>query len=474
MLIEYKDVLDSSFLENTVTFLFREVIECCIAKCVKIVDVLEILVLYCYNKRKSEKMKYGRIICNYDIYAKSAVAGYNVGDGVQTNFVDYLYKQAGIDLDEVVIVDSCDLTTYSGEPLTVPIIGIPIGNLLGALPFSPNIKPIFFSSHINTSRFSEADFDYLRRYEPIGCRDEYTYKQMLENNIEAYISGCVTMALPVRKKNRNQNKIFFVDTPDSLDEYVPIDQIDKYEKISHLLPMEKHTMTHKDAIDFEQKSINLLERYQKEAGLVVSSRIHALAPCLAMGIPAIAVVENCSYRFSWIDKFIKIYTPDQLGSIDWKGVTIEADELRDNIIELFTKLIQEQPDDEKLMKRMTEFYLSREKAVYGSHYIRKLNELNPETMKNNYVIWGCGLIGESSYKAICDIFPDAHLAAAIDTHAEGTFHDVPIVKPDKLHEYDDCFIVVANYSGKDACLNTLKQMNKVDNIDYIFMGTQNG
>ena len=66
-------------------------------------------------------------------------------------------------------------------------------------PPSEYIYPLFIGIHFSPNqRWGIGDEyldglgkEYLKKYEPIGCRDEDTLKKMKERNIEAFFSGCL-------------------------------------------------------------------------------------------------------------------------------------------------------------------------------------------------------------------------------------------------------------------------------------------
>ena len=63
-------------------------------------------------------------------------------------------------------------------------------------PPPPNIKPLFVGFHAGESAIVDPKHaDYYRQYEPIGCRDTFTYDAMRRLKVKAYFSGCITLTL---------------------------------------------------------------------------------------------------------------------------------------------------------------------------------------------------------------------------------------------------------------------------------------
>ena len=172
-----------------------------------------------------------------------------VGDDIQLLAIEDLYKYMGIDYDNVVRIPFSHLSTYDGEyvilPLSFPFYGY--SNRNNITNFSPRIIPVFLGFATMVQNYSPTDIEYLRRYEPIGCRDQYTMNALRSNGIDAYLNGCLTATLP-KKRNGfdDKKKVFCVDIPESFHKYIPKDILAKniydYKLIKwvHLLsPFEK-------------------------------------------------------------------------------------------------------------------------------------------------------------------------------------------------------------------------------------------
>lgn len=185
---------------------------------------------------------------------------------------------------------------------------------------STQLNPLFVSFHINSSAadrmLSESGVQYLKKHEPIGCRDYYTVRLLESKGIQAYFTGCLTLTLDsYAKKNSKENdgKIYIVDplygfpnkdriftntksfikgvikgdilNTNSANEFMKKifskSLLEKAEYIKQELP--------KDTYTEEEKFIlaeDLLRKYST-AKLVITSRIHCALPCLALGTPVI-------------------------------------------------------------------------------------------------------------------------------------------------------------------------------------------
>ena len=86
----------------------------------------------------------------------------------------------------------------------------------------PNyVIPIYISMHISDKRILTKDgINHLKKYEPIGCRDLSTMKELNNKGINAYFSGCLTSCLDLNDRELGFNihtnykdKIVLVDVP---------------------------------------------------------------------------------------------------------------------------------------------------------------------------------------------------------------------------------------------------------------------
>ena len=99
---------------------------------------------------------------------------------------------------EYKILDRESLNSYNDEPIKVIINGW-FMEKPSNWPPSNNINPFFVSFHLNPTAkkkmLSETGIKYLKKYQPIGCRDIYTQKILSNYGIETYFSGCLTLTL---------------------------------------------------------------------------------------------------------------------------------------------------------------------------------------------------------------------------------------------------------------------------------------
>lgn len=145
-----------------------------------------------------------------------------------------------------------------------------------AFPFHSAIRPLFMSFHCNDPRMlTPAALDYLRTHGPIGCRDWSTVRLLLDNDVPAFFTGCVTSTLghvvrhtPSKKKR----PIAYVEAEDPTGVGTEVTQVD-----SDML-----SRTHEASL---RTALALLDRYSSEFSSVVTSRLHCYLPSRAMGTP---------------------------------------------------------------------------------------------------------------------------------------------------------------------------------------------
>jgi hypothetical protein len=164
-------------------------------------------------------------------------------------------------------------------------------------PPASNLIPLFISFHItnwNNSYIKLLDNklkEYYKKFEPIGCRDLNTLELFKRIDINAYYSGCLTLTLKNKfKDSEKTNEILLVDpfnhmipqgmTRKILNGLIPQSLIPSVKRITHY---HDEIMNINECIDH---AMNLIDRYSK-AHLIITSRIHAALPAIALGTPVL-------------------------------------------------------------------------------------------------------------------------------------------------------------------------------------------
>jgi hypothetical protein len=251
---------------------------------------------------------------------------FNVGDNIQSLAAKQFLPKIDNFLNREKLAD------YDGEKIKLIMNGWFTHNIHNWVP-SENINPLFISFHMNNTAapymLNEKGVAYLKKHEPIGCRDQFTVDILKVKGIDAYFSGCLTLTLDSYKVEESErgDDIYIVDPLYSyptfekitydyrrflrsiqdgsifklgdrqkhLDNIIDENLLKKAVYINQEPPSNKFT----DIQKFEMAE-DLLNKYAK-AKLVITSRIHCALPCLAMGTPVIFVngfdsfVDSCRF-----------------------------------------------------------------------------------------------------------------------------------------------------------------------------------
>jgi hypothetical protein len=235
---------------------------------------------------------------------------YNVGDYVQSLAAEQYLPQ----VDEYINREG--LSDYTGQDVKMIMNGWYMQNP-EKFPPSDKITPLYVSFHLNShikDRFlTERAIEHMKKNGPIGCRDFHTKRVLEEKGIDCYYSGCLTTTLDKKYfSDKKTDEIYFADPFFNMTDLKEIFTDPKKvikraikgdfnraqnkkqllkklfsksinEKaifVSHKYP-ESHSEEKRFALAAE-----ILHKYAS-AKLVITSRIHAALPCLALGTPVI-------------------------------------------------------------------------------------------------------------------------------------------------------------------------------------------
>ena len=420
-------------------------------------------------------MKYGVLVVT-PVSQEKDRAFANLGDMVQTEAILYIYEQMGINADDIVKIDLKEVNDYAGEYLILPInINLSLNWIIDIFPMSSHIIPVFLGlSYFSAQKFPDKVRAYFKMYEPIGCRDEFTMRTMHQNNIQAYLYGCVTALLPKREDKEGRNKIFFVDVPQSFFDFMD----DRMSKLEGDVNIISHISNDKEVCDIkyiEKITRQLLDDYKDNAKLVVTSRLHCMSPCMAMGIPVIPVTDNISPRMGWIDKFLDIYSTERYKEVDWRGQLIEYEDVKEKMLNIAMDKIRATREKYEQIVDLSYFYEVRKRGIYGNLYVNRL-ECLPQDRKEKfeYILWGAGQIGMNVYNVISERYPNSKLRAVGDSYCTGEFYGVEIQKPDVLTKDTKEYILITTTSGEACAKEKLREIGKKENRDYMSMATTAG
>jgi hypothetical protein len=254
---------------------------------------------------------------------------YNLGDEIQSIAAKSLLPNISSLIDRDT--SSIAKTSHSHINLTQEIRIIYNGWFDGQycqFPPPNQIEPLFISFHINETDHSDDKtyqcldvcriqdnsimnhIDYLKKYEPIGCRDYHTMNILTKKGIACYFSGCLTLTLQNPFNFRN-DEILVVDAhltcKDTFHKLIPQSIRDQAIYISQAI---REILPHEKKMELAQQFLDRLAK----ARLVITSRLHTTLPCLAYKTPVIFIHDNLlDVRFEGLLRYMKAYTRgDQL------------------------------------------------------------------------------------------------------------------------------------------------------------------
>jgi hypothetical protein len=221
-------------------------------------------------------------------FAKITYSSTNLGDDIQTlATLPFLG-------DQPVAVDREELATYvSNKKMILLMNGWWAHEPAKAFPPADCFEPIFIGFHIakrHEDYFLQPHcLSYFKKYQPIGCRDEYTSRILREHGVESFFSGCLSTTFDQRVLQEKPTKIFLVDTK-LVDHLIP-------ERIKHHAIKLTHVF-HGTKEERENALQKLMTAYRDEARLVITTRLHAALLCSALGVPVVFFFDKQDPRAS--------------------------------------------------------------------------------------------------------------------------------------------------------------------------------
>lgn len=222
--------------------------------------------------------------------AGSAGAGWKSGsDGILAALSELAASWAPTDRHtaakpcNIVVVDrDCPWVATArnpGKPIWLPVFGwfahAPFMSV-AVFPYPETVRPLFFSFHLNKPDDLRPDYlAYLKHFAPIGCRDRSTRDWLMNQGIDAFLSGCVTTTLALPNIDAEPRaKIYDIETPPHL---APAGAV----RIAHMFPEVKERSFEANLAD----ALRLLRMYAS-AEAISTSRLHCYLPSRALGTKA--------------------------------------------------------------------------------------------------------------------------------------------------------------------------------------------
>ena len=233
-------------------------------------------------------------------------------------------------------------------------------------PKNPNIDPLLVSMHVSFLNGSLDIFkspesiSFLKTHAPVGARDKATYDFFKSIDVPTYYSGCLTLALFPDQSIKKQDFILAVDVSEKI-----------YQHISSNTnrPVIKMNTSHIGNLSIEARFA--LAKYwlvlYQSAHCVITTRLHAMLPCLALNTPVIGIAARDAERFAGLIELTNHYSESEF----IKNQTINFDKPPKNPTK-FHKIRDE------LIKTCSNFtgYDSKSSYLYGTTLPELYN--NPE------------------------------------------------------------------------------------------------
>ncbi|MCR5487750.1 MAG: polysaccharide pyruvyl transferase family protein [Lachnospiraceae bacterium] len=388
-----------------------------------------------------------------------------IGDYIQIIAIDELYKKMGISLDEVVYIPIGELGSYNGEyvilPVTLPLVNYVEGGICNR--FSDHIIPVFLGLTMVKDFLSKEEVNYLREFEPIGCRDEYALVTCRKYGIKSFLFGCTTITFSKRICNETDidpEKIYIVDVVSEMTEFIPefIRQNAVYR--SHLL--------NETGLPAKEAARYLLDDYKRNSKLVITSLLHCAIPCTAMGIPVVLLVNSISYRFGWVEKLLPIYTKDKIDLIDWNPKPLDIEKHKFRVYSTAEMMLRQSYDYYSKYLNISWFYENRMKSCYVNDavdYAREFIEKNWVDLdaEYEYAFWGMTQISEWIHNFVMERFPKAKLIAIYDSYRKVSFKGIESKKPDNIQLLKGTeYIFVTTMNATIPAKKLFDQLNRDD------------
>lgn len=386
----------------------------------------------------------------------------NVGESIQAATMEYTFTKLGIPQNEIVKIDQCNLKEYQGEKVVFPLrLPLSHNTMDDFFPLPESIIPVFMSLHTHDDVFENREdmVSYLKKYEPIGCRDEKTCDIFKKHGIEAYMMGCYTLSLPtISLTESDKRHPFLVDVSDELDQAIPQEIKESAEYVSHAVPFNTYPITHEEDERLVALAKSYLEKYRNEASLIVTSRLHAAAPAIAMGIPVVLASDNVDFRYAWVDKYVHIYQSGEYEDINWHPEIIDTTYVKELLFDFFENSIETGKADRSTLQKLDKYYRERNKVTYYKCFRNRLEKLQAQYKDGEfkYAIWGAGAHAIFAHELVQEMYPKAELKVVIDKYKTGSLFGVPIDCGENLGKYNVDHVCITTNPGKAEAIDSCR------------------
>ncbi|MBR3204304.1 polysaccharide pyruvyl transferase family protein [Candidatus Saccharibacteria bacterium] len=166
-------------------------------------------------------------------------------------------------------------------------------------PKNPSIKPLLVAMHVEQdaldglpakSFISKESKEFLSKHGPVGARNYPTFELLENNNIDVYFSGCVTLTLNPDSRIKKQSFILAVDVSEKV-----------LREIKSRTKRPVISLNTIRSVDFSlEEKYSLAEFWlflYQSAHAVITTRLHSMLPCLALGTPVFGISGRDPKRY---------------------------------------------------------------------------------------------------------------------------------------------------------------------------------
>ena len=407
----------------------------------------------------------------------------NIGDNAQVYALDQIYEKMGIPQTDIVHFHRHNIheVIQKGHHYILPLVIADIAyfDLIQCLmrdglekqfsfvPISLGQTRQTFRNEEGLSRFRHI----INKLEmPIGCRD-YDSAELYQNlGYNAYVNGCITNTLPQRDNisAESRDKIYIIDVPDAVKEYIPQVLRDKAVFLSQIID------TGIPGDQIYQLSKERYELLRDTARLVITSRYHIATPCCAMGIPVI-MVENCTEEFHWtfdqrfpaMNPNIHFYTKENWKDIDWEPAPADFEDQKNKMRELIISRIKNAACIAAMKNEMDLFYAPNKERFYET-FLKHRNKIDIfaftayldapflSRIKGDFRYYLYGLDDRNVKADRCIIieyiqrhYPRAEFLGFVDGEKTGRFMHKDIIPPAQMKIDEQTYCLVSAYMAND-------------------------
>lgn len=399
-------------------------------------------------------MKYGYMFYQKPLIAEMPSRPVNLGDPIQSYAVKLLYREMGIEEDDIIPVPRYDMKNYDGEECICVVNTCSTYEELAYdsnfMPPSNKLHAIPYSLHINRD-IPEDELDFYRGCMDVGCRDVFTERMLAKKGVNSYLTGCLSLTFPRRSRELDEkaNTVYLIDVQPEFKKLIPTDLLENAVELSAIhrfnITHNSNRMTKEEAFEFHRMGEERIELLKNTAKLVITSRLHAAAPCLAMGIPVIMTKHDD--RFGFIDRFISSYTNWETDCIDWnpKPIDIESEKriIKQNF---FNRIIYERNKLE--LKTMWNVNSIEEEPEYEPQTKMAIESVKFPRPDFKYAV--LGVISSVSYfvpDIMKKMYPQAKLVCGIDSYVKRDFFGAPTIRINEISNLDEDVIIFTAVPG---------------------------